>query len=173
MYQHCPFQLYVVDPRANEASDNDPDGSLILVNSTKDPSGIPQLYASNFQVFSVAQKEFGYLNGSTSAKPIFHPNVTASLDFTDSRLGTLVNSMKTAGIYNSTLLIVCAEHGQAPIDPTTVKKIDPQTLQNATSIQFAQVTADDIALIWLVDSTIANVNQAKAAFLRRVQKLES
>jgi hypothetical protein len=73
--------------------------------------------------------------------------------------------MQAAGTYSSTLIIVCAKHGQGPIDPTTLKKIDPSTLQNATKIEFAQVTADDVALIWLTNPTIANVNQAKADLL--------
>src|SRR5271169_4516136 len=53
---------------------------LMEENGTKDPHGTPDLYAGNFQLFSVAQKEYGYLNGSSSAKPIFNPNVTAALD---------------------------------------------------------------------------------------------
>jgi arylsulfatase A-like enzyme len=141
--------------------------ALILENGTKDPNGVPQLYASNFQLFSVAQKQFGYLKGSTSEKPIFVDNVTASLDVIDTNLGTLVDRMKAAGTYTSTLLIVCAKHGQAPIDPTTLHKIDPQTLQNATSVKFAQVTSDDIGLIWLADPTIANVDQAKSDLLSK------
>lgn len=114
---------------------------------------------------SVAQKEFGYANGSTSAKPIFIANVTTAIDFTDSRLGTLVRRLQTAGIYSDTLVIVCAKHGQGPIDPTLVRKIAPATLQNATSVNFAQVTADDGANIWLADPTIVNVNKAKQDLL--------
>lgn len=126
---------------------------------------MPQLYASNFQTFSVAQKEFGYQNGSTSENPIFNPNVTAALDFIDDHLGTFVDRMKSAGIYQDTLLIVCAKHGQAPIDPTLLHKIDPSAIQNTTSVQFVHVTSDDIALIWLEDPTIENIDQAKKDLL--------
>lgn len=131
-----------------------------------DPHGTPDLYASNFQLFSVAQKEYGYLNGSTSAKPIFNPNVTAALDVIDANIGTLVTRMKTAGTYSNTLLIVCAKHGQAPINPNTLHLIDPSAINNATNVSLAQVTADDIGLIWLTDPTIENVNQAKSDFLK-------
>lgn len=136
-----------------------------IENGTKDPNGIPQLYASNFQLFSVAQKEFGYQKGSTSDKPIFNPNVTASLDVIDHNLGKLVDHMKDSCIYDDTLIIICAKHGQGPIDPTTLRKIPPANIQNATTVKFAQVTSDDIALIWVDDPTIANVNQAKADLL--------
>lgn len=96
--------------------------------------------------------------------------MTAAIDVIDSNLGKLIDRMKAAGTYSSTLLIVCAKHGQAPIDPNLLHKIDPQTLQNATSVQFAQVTSDDIGLIWLADPTIENVNQAKADLLAQASK---
>lgn len=73
--------------------------------------------------------------------------------------------MKTAGTYSSTLIILCAKHGQGPIDPSTLRKIDPSALQNATKIDFVHVTSDDVALIWLTDPTIANINQAKSDLL--------
>ena len=138
---------------------------LMQENGTKDPNGIAQLMASNFQSVSVAQKAFGYLNGSTSAKPIFGPNLTNALDFTDRELGTLVSRMKASGIYETTLLIVGAKHGQSPIDPTLSRKIPPAVLQNATTVKFAHVTADDGAYIWLTDASPENIAKAKADLL--------
>jgi arylsulfatase A-like enzyme len=136
-----------------------------------DPAGVPQLYASNFQLFSVAQKQFGYLPGSTSANPLFNPNVTAALDVIDDNIGTLVSAMKNAGTYDNTLLIVCAKHGQSPIDPSTLKKIPPAALQNATTVEFAFVTTDDVALIWLTDPTQANINKAKSDLVTAGSKI--
>ena len=138
---------------------------LIAENGTKDPNGVPDLYAMNFQSVSVAQKGFGYLNGSTSAAPIFGPNLTHAIAFADSRLGTLVQRLQAAGIYQSTLLVVTAKHGQSPIDPTLSKKIPAAVLQNSTTVTFAQVTADDGAYIWLDNPTTANVNKAKSDLL--------
>lgn len=117
----------------------------------------------------MAQKGFGYLNGSTSSAPIFGPNLTDALSFTDSRLGTLVSRLKTAGIYSNTLLIVGAKHGQSPINPNLSKLVPPAVLQNATTVEFAQVTADDGAYIWLVDPTIENVQKATADLLASKQ----
>jgi hypothetical protein len=138
---------------------------LTIENGTKDPNGVPTLYTSNFQSVSVAQKAAGYKNGSTSAKPIFTDNITAAIDFIDTGLGNLISKLKTAGTYQETLLIVTAKHGQTPIDPTTSKKIAPGTIQNATSVEFAQITADDIGLLWLADQTPANVAKAKSDLL--------
>lgn len=138
---------------------------LTIENGTKDPNGVATLYASNFQSVSVAQKAAGYANGSTSAKPIFTDNITKSIDFIDTRLGTLVSKLKEAGTYDQTLLIVTAKHGQTPLNPSTSKKISPAGIQNASSVEFAKVTADDIGLIWLADQTDANVAQAKSDLL--------
>ena len=87
------------------------------------------------------------------------------MDVVDANIGTLVNRMKQAGIYSSTLLIICAKHGQAPIDPTKLRKIDPQTLINATSVSIDYLTTDDIGLVWLTTPTIENINQAKSDLL--------
>ena len=114
----------------------------------------------------MAQKAYGYQVGSDSTKAIFTDNLTEAIDFTDGRLGTLVDRLKTAGIYSRTLLIVGAKHGQSPINPKLVRKIDPSALQNATSVVIVQTTADDGAYLWLADPTEENVNQAKADLLK-------
>src|SRR5271170_586316 len=56
------------------------------------------------------------------------------------------------------MLIVSAKHGQSPIDPTL-------TLNNASSVEFACVTADDGAYIWLVNPTPENFVEAKSDLL--------
>lgn len=92
--------------------------------------------------------------------------MTTALDSIDAHLGTLVDRMKSAGTYSSTLIIVCAKHGQAPIDPNSLHLIDPSAINNATSVALSQVTSDDVGLVWLADPTIENVNQAKADFIK-------
>jgi len=123
------------------------------------------LYSSNFQSVSVAQKNFGYKPGSTSSNPIFTNELLGALDFTDQHLDTLIDALKKADTYHETLLIVTAKHGQSPIDPSLSKKIAPSSIQAASSVQFAQVTADDGAYVWLVDATLANINKAKEDLL--------
>jgi hypothetical protein len=73
--------------------------------------------------------------------------------------------LQAAGIYSSTLLIIGAKHGQSPINPNQSKLIDPSVLQNATSVEFLQVTADDGAYIWLANPTPENVAKAQSDLL--------
>jgi len=40
----------------------------------------------------------------------------SELDFVDNSLGQMVSALKDAGIYDDTLIIIGAKHGQSPID---------------------------------------------------------
>ncbi len=73
------------------------------------------------------------------------------LDFVDQSLGRIVNELKKEGLYNSTLIIICAKHGQSPIDVT--KKAAIGGGQPATLIGSAEAfdISDDGSLIWLND----------------------
>jgi hypothetical protein len=90
---------------------------------------MPLLLAYDFQVLSVSQMLVGggYLDAAAAPSPM----VAAALDDVDSALGSLYNGLQAANILNTTAFIVTAKHGQAPIDPTLLKKIDPANLTNA------------------------------------------
>ena len=53
----------------------------------------------------------------------------------DASLGSVVNKLKSKGIYDSTLIIVASKHGQAAIDPTKYEKIPPKAVTNATKVE--------------------------------------
>jgi arylsulfatase A-like enzyme len=74
------------------------------------------------------------------------------LDFVDRSLGRIVNELKKQGLYNSTLIIICAKHGQSPIDISKVNAIGNG--QPATLIGQAEAfdISDDGSLIWLTNS---------------------
>jgi arylsulfatase A-like enzyme len=82
----------------------------------------------------------------------------------------MVHQLKTNGLYDSTRIIIEAKHGQSPIDPTKLAKIghaETKVLTNA-GINLAQVTDDDVALIWLADQSqtaaaVAALNASKTA----------
>jgi arylsulfatase A-like enzyme len=76
------------------------------------------------------------------------------LDFVDHSLGRIVNELKKQGLYNSTLIIICAKHGQSPIDVTKVNPIGNG--QPATLIGQAEAfdISDDGSLIWLTDNEL-------------------
>jgi hypothetical protein len=149
----------------------------------KDHSGmyrrpVPNLFGMNFQVVSVGQKLIekslpttvtgGYSDNIGTPTPA----LLSEIQFADSSIGKMVAELKkTRGLYESTLIIISAKHGQSPIDSArylgiSTKPNDPITTSPATILQdllpFSESpanpngigpTEDDISLIWLSDST--------------------
>jgi len=161
--------------------------------------GIPAVFGMNFQAVSVGQKlEKDNKDGSCTADtdPTIHgqpggyldgagtpTNVLAyGLKWTDAALWSMIKALKSQGIYDSTLFIVSAKHGQSPINPVKTNKPghfadlvaalpDAGTSAAAAAIANANncatgpcgfVQDDDIALIWLQDQSQA---PAVAAYL--------
>jgi hypothetical protein len=160
------------------------------------PVGVaPAIFGMNFQAVSVGQKlthdsadpscnpadaarlhgkSGGYLDALAMPTDVLQ----YGLDKTDAALGAMVEALKGTGLYQRTLVIVSAKHGQAPIDPSKVNK--PGHLQDlvaalpgsggnpaAQAIANAAVTDDDVALIWLQDQ---GQTDAVADFLRANQR---
>ena len=119
-----------------------------------------------------------------------------ALDAVDSDLEQMVEALKQQHLYESTLIIVTAKHGQSPINPLKINKpghfadlvagltasstaesnaIKTMNIaNNCTSGPCGFVQDDDIALIWLQDQTqAANVaalinHHAKELFVEEV-----
>lgn len=81
---------------------------------------VPTLFGMNFQSVSVGQKlieknigKGGYLDGqgTPSAKVLYE------IQFVDAAIGQMVAELKNQGLYDSTLIIITAKHGQSPVDP--------------------------------------------------------
>ncbi len=113
--------------------------------------GVPTLFGTNFQSVSVGEKlaVAGYSDvlGTPSA------GLAGELDFVDASLGLMVAELKKKGIYNDTLIIVGAKHGQSPIDRTKHVGIgggQPTTLIGtlAPGVEAFDIS-DDGSLIWL------------------------
>lgn len=116
--------------------------------------GVPTLFGTNFQAVSVGEKLAiaGYSDvlGTPSA------GLAGELDFVDASLGLMVSELKKKGIYDSTMIIVGAKHGQSPIDVTKRVGIgggQPATLMNTLDSGEAFDISDDGSLIWLNDQT--------------------
>ncbi len=132
---------------------------------------VPTVFGMNFQALSVGQKLIeasnhvtgGYLDaaGTPSAALI------NEFQFVDASIGAFVNELKKQGLFNSTLIVITAKHGQSPIDPSryvgqTIKGTSPVTLlSNAGFIPFSESTnnptgigptEDDVSLVWLRSS---------------------
>lgn len=131
----------------------------------------PNLFGGNFQSINVAQKVAGY-----QAAPgfPFTPAMLSTYDFVDQSLGKIVQALKDKKIYEDTLIIIASKHGQAPIDPTQFKKINPALVTNATGVDVLFQVSDDIVLLWLAnhedtEKAVANFNKnAKALEIKDI-----
>jgi len=127
---------------------------------------VPTIFGMNFQAVSVGQKliengvKGGYLDAAgTPSTPLFD-----EIRFVDASIAQWVNELKRQGLYNSTLIVITAKHGQSPIDPSRyVAQLkvgtSPATLlSNAGFIPPSESTnnptgigptEDDVSLLWL------------------------
>jgi len=151
--------------------------------------GVPAVFGMNFQAVSVGQKlakdnsdgscadDTGTLNGQPGGylDGAGTPSVVLEygLDKTDQALHSMVQALESQGIYDSTLFIVSAKHGQSPINPVKVNKPGhfadlvaglPDGGTNPAALVIASAAAcstgpcgfvqdDDIALLWLPDQS--------------------
>src|SRR5882757_402587 len=151
--------------------------------------GVPEVFGMNFQAVSVGQKlsidnkaggctadtdstingqPGGYLDGSGTPTAV----LSYGLNYVDGALGRMIKGLKAAGIYDSTLFIVSAKHGQSPINPVKTNKpghfadlvfgldnTNPIGIlindagNNCPSGPCGFVMDDDIALVWLPDQS--------------------
>jgi hypothetical protein len=144
---------------------------------------VPTILGMNFQAVSVGQKLIekgtsttgGYLDaeGTPSAA------LTREIEFVDASIAQMVKALKSQGVYDSTLIVITAKHGQSPIDPKLFYPLpghsgtngtSPVTLLGASFIPDSELnqigpTEDDISLIWLSPgvSTLSAVNILEGA----------
>jgi len=127
------------------------------------PAVVPAVFGMNFQSVYVGESvnENGVSRGgyeNASAQP--STPLLAEIEYVDSSIGLIVNALKDAGIYESTLLIVTAKHGAGPIDPTRYVADGantPATLLSS-AIPYSEsplnttgigATEDDVSVLWL------------------------
>jgi hypothetical protein len=150
--------------------------------------GVPTVFGMNFQAVSVGQKllqdnadgsckidttftgqQGGYTDGLGTPSPVLQ----YGLKKTDDALWQFIHALKKAGIYEQTLIIVTAKHGQSPIN--LAKLVKPGhfadfvcLVSNCSTTEAAKiinkagncpegpcgwVQDDDIGLIWLPDQS--------------------
>jgi hypothetical protein len=116
--------------------------------------GVPTLFGTNFQAVSVGEK----LKGSGYIDVLGTPSdgLESELEFVDQSLGKMVAELKKQGIYEDTLIIIGAKHGQSPIDVT--KRVGIGGGQPAATIGSADAfdISDDGSLIWLTDQSLTS-----------------
>jgi hypothetical protein len=161
-----------------------------FTHDKKSHPGIPTVFGMNFQAVSVGQKlsadnsngscvtdtgslvgkPGGYTNGAGTPTAV----LSYALDYADAALASMIKALKDQGIYDSTLFIVTAKHGQSPINPVKTHKPGhfadvvaslPDGTTNPAAVAITSANAcstgpcgfvndDDIALIWLQDQTM-------------------
>ena len=134
----------------------------------------PTIFGMNFQSVSVGQKLIessgpgsgGYLDAAGTPTE----NLLSEITFVDDSIGEMVMKLKDRGLYESTLIIITAKHGQSPIDPNAYHAVpgkknggfSPATLisnqlhaamppsedPNGTGVGS---TEDDVSLLWLTN----------------------
>jgi hypothetical protein len=131
----------------------------------------PTVFGMNFQAVSVGQKliEANVATGGyQDAAGTPTPSLLSEIEFVDDAIGQMVDRIKDRGLYESTLIIITAKHGQSPIDPSRYFPIpghsgtngeSPATvLANAGYIPYSESplnatgvgsTEDDVSLLWL------------------------
>jgi arylsulfatase A-like enzyme len=143
-----------VDALLNEIAGKTHDGA---------PATTPALFGMNFQsvYFGESLSEPGVGNGGyldAAATP--SNELLQEIQFVDASIGQIVGALKNEGIYNDTLLIITAKHGDSPIDPTRYLadgSDTPATLLG-DAIPFSEsplnptgigATEDDVSVLWL------------------------
>ncbi len=137
----------------------------------------PTIFGMNFQAVSVGQKliegdtKGGYLDAAGTPTA----SLLSEIQFADDSIGEMVNKIKDRGMYESTLIIITAKHGQSPIDPNLYQAVPGKTsngLSPATIISnqlHAAMpasedpngsgigsTEDDISLLWLTSPSFTD-----------------
>jgi hypothetical protein len=133
----------------------------------------PAILGMNFQTVSIGQKLIEKATKVTGGYEDSIGTPTAALlseiQFVDASIGDMVKALKKNGIYEETLVIITAKHGQSPIDSARYLGIsnstnDPITTSPATILDGAGClpfsespsnptgigpTEDDVSLVWL------------------------
>jgi hypothetical protein len=136
---------------------------------------VPTIFGMNFQALSVGQKLIEKSNGVTGgyldAAGTPSTALLSEFQFVDASIGAFVSELKKEGLFDSTLIVITAKHGQSPIDPSryvgqTINGTSPVTLlSNAGFIPFSESTnnptgigptEDDVSLVWLKSSFDTN-----------------
>jgi hypothetical protein len=123
--------------------------------------GVPTLFGTNFQAVSVGEKlkvdpVTGATGGYLDVLGTPGPGLSSELDFIDQSLGKFVAELKKQGIYDSTLIIVGAKHGQSPIDVTKNTNIGGGEPTATLGAADAFDISDDGSLIWLTNSSLTD-----------------
>jgi hypothetical protein len=152
-----------------------------MTHNGSGPAPVPVVFGMNFQTVSVGQKLIekslnpvvygGYLDAQGTPSQ----SLVNAIEDVDLAIGNMIVALKNDGLYDSTLIIITAKHGQSPIDSSRYLGIanspnDPITTSpatiaaNAGCLPYSESplnptglgpTEDDVSLVWLDSSCTA------------------
>ena len=98
-------------------------------HSGKTRVGTPNVFGMNFQTISTAQKlpGGGYMADGMTPSAMLE----GGLDFINAKLGAMQAALRSRDLEESTTIILSAKHGQSPIVPTQLTRIDDGAIQDA------------------------------------------
>lgn len=126
--------------------------------------GVPAVLGMNFQTVSVAEKVdspatltqnpdgtytegpaelAGYYPGTTTPRPL----LASALDYVNTQLQRMAETIQQDGLAPSTAIIVTAKHGQSPQDPVQLKRIKDGPIIDAIDAAWTAQTGDQSKLI--------------------------
>jgi Type I phosphodiesterase / nucleotide pyrophosphatase len=146
------------------------------------PAAVPALFGMNFQAVyigeSVSEPDVA-VGGYKNAAGVPSDELFKEIEFVDASIGDIVNALKDAGIYNDTLVIVTAKHGESPMDPSLYRADGNNTPAAllGSAIPYSEsplnstgigATEDDVSVLWLkkgasVDAAVALLENNAAA----------
>jgi hypothetical protein len=134
----------------------------------------PAVFGMNFQSVyfgqSLNEPSVG-VGGYKNAAAVPSEELLKEIEFVDASIGDIVHALKEAGIYEDTLLIITAKHGESPIDTSQYIADGANTpatlLGNAIPYSESPLnptgigaTEDDVSVLWLKEG--ASVTDAVA-----------
>ncbi len=127
------------------------------------PAQVPAIFGMNFQAVYIGES----LNeptvgagGYQNAAALPSAELLKEIEFVDNSIGDIVHALKAAGLYNNTLIIVTAKHGESPIDParyvadgsnTPATLLGPAIPYSESPLNPTGIgaTEDDVSVLWL------------------------
>jgi hypothetical protein len=130
--------------------------------------GTPAVFGMNFQTVSTAEKlptSDGLTGGYTKAGTP-GPLLTRALGFVDAQVGRMLQGIHQRHLEGSTTIVLSAKHGQSPISPAALRRVDDGAIIDALNagwtsahpgakplVDFA--VDDDGMLMWLSNRSAA------------------
>jgi hypothetical protein len=136
--------------------------------------GTPAVFGMNFQTVSTAEKlpTSDGLTGGYNADGTPGPLLTNAFDYIDHQLASFESEISAQGLAGNTVVILSAKHGQSPIDPTLLRRVDDGAIIDAINAGWAAIhpgaaplvafaVDDDGMLMWLSDHSSPALQFAK------------